>query len=168
MSICLDHERSSAMVTPKYFAAGALSSSTLCRMYLVLRGFALFVIWRTWHLEGLNCIFHIFSHCSRLARSVCRTSLSVVELFARYKAVSSAKSLTLNLTCSGWSFMYVRKRIGPRVEPCGTPEETGVFSELIPLITTACFRLSKKSFIHFRVFLWCHNGKVLGVTLSKA
>ena len=29
----LNHERSSAMVTPKYFAAGTLSSSTLCRMY---------------------------------------------------------------------------------------------------------------------------------------
>ena len=129
MSICLDHERSSAMVTPKYFAAGILSSSTLCRMYLVLRGFAFFVIWRTWHLEGLNCISHIFSNCSRLARSVCRTSLSVVELIARYKAVSSAKSLTLDLTCSGRSFMYARKRIGPRTEPCGTLEETEIFSE---------------------------------------
>ena len=30
------HERSSAMVTPRYFAAETLSSSTLCRMYLVL------------------------------------------------------------------------------------------------------------------------------------
>ena len=29
MSICLDNERSSTMVTPKYFAAGALNSSTL-------------------------------------------------------------------------------------------------------------------------------------------
>ena len=92
MSICLDHERSSAMVTPKYFAAGTLSSSTLSRMYLVLRGLAFFVIWRTGYVEGLNCKSHIFSHCSRLARSVCRTSLSVVELIARYKAVSSAKS----------------------------------------------------------------------------
>ena len=44
MSICLDHERSSVMVTPKYFAARTLSSSTLCRMYLVLRGFAFFII----------------------------------------------------------------------------------------------------------------------------
>ena len=35
MLICLDHERLSAMVTPKYFAAGTLSSSTLYRMYLV-------------------------------------------------------------------------------------------------------------------------------------
>ena len=77
------------------------------------------------------------------ARSVCRTSLSVVELIARYKAVSSANSLTLDLTCSGRSFMYARKRIGPRTEPCGTPEETEMLSELIPLITTACFQLSK-------------------------
>ena len=75
----------------------------------------------------------------------------MVELIARYKAVSSAKSLTMDLTCSGRSFMYARKRIGPRTEPCGTPEETGFLSELIPLITTACFRLSKKSLIHFRV-----------------
>ena len=75
----------------------------------------------------------------------------MVELIARYKAVSSAKSLTLELTCSGRSFMYARKRVGPRSEPCGTPEETGIFSELIQLITTACFRLSKKSLIHFRV-----------------
>ena len=65
--------------------------------------------------------------------------------------MSSATKLSLDLTCPGRSFMYARKRIGPRTEPCGTPEETGIFSELIPLITTACFRLSKKSFIHFRV-----------------
>ena len=58
--------------------------------------------------------------------------------------MSSAKGLTLDLTCSGKSYMYARKRIGLRTEPCGTPEETGIFSELIPLITTACFRLSKK------------------------
>ena len=56
--------------------------------------------------------------------------------------------------------MYARKRIGPRTEPGGTPEETGIFSELIPLITTICFRLSEKSFIHFRV---SPNGEVLGV-----
>ena len=61
--------------------------------------------------------------------------------------MSSAKSLTLDLTCSGRSFMYARKRIGPRTEPCGTPEEIEILSEFIPLITAACVRLSKKSFI---------------------
>ena len=144
LSMCGDHSRSSAMVTPRYFAAEALSSSTLCKMYLVFRGLTFLVMWRTWHLEGLNCISHIFSHCSRHARSVCRTWPSVVELIARYMAVSSAKSLTLDFTCSGRSFMYARKRIGPRTEPCRTPEETGTSSELMPLITTVCFRLSKK------------------------
>ena len=51
-------------------------------------------------VEGLNCISHIFSNCSRHARSVCRTSLSVVELIVMYKAVSSAKSLAVDLTSS--------------------------------------------------------------------
>ena len=50
------------MVTPRYFAAEALSSSTLCKMYLVFRGLTFLVMWRTCHLEGLNCISHIFSH----------------------------------------------------------------------------------------------------------
>ena len=31
---------------------------------------------------------HIFSQCSRHARSICRTWLSVVEQIARYKSVS--------------------------------------------------------------------------------
>ena len=43
-------------------------------------------------------------------------------------AVSSAKSLTFDLTC-------------------GTPEKTGMRLELIPLVTTDCFLLSKKNFI---------------------
>ena len=138
------------MVTPRYFAAEALSGSTLCKMYLVFKGLSFLVMWKTWHLEGLNFKSHLFSHCSRHALSVCRTWPSVVELVASYAAVSSAKSLTQDLTCSCRSLMYARK-VGPRTEPCGTPEETGTSSELIPLITTVCFRLSKKSLIHFRV-----------------
>ena len=133
------------MVTPRYFAAKALSSSTLCKIYLVSKGLTFLVKWRTWHLEGLNCISHIFSHCSRHASSVCRTWPSVFELIVRYMAVSSAKSLTLNLTCLGRSLMFAKKIIVPRTEPCGTPEEPGTSSELMPLITTVGFRLPKKS-----------------------
>ena len=43
------------MVTPRYFAAEALSSSTLCKMYLVFKGLTFLAMWRTLHLEGLNC-----------------------------------------------------------------------------------------------------------------
>ena len=63
---------------------------------------------------------------------------------ARYMAVSSAKSLTLDLTCLGRSFIYAKKRMGPRTEPCGKPDETEILSEEIPLMITACFLLSKK------------------------
>ena len=62
-----------------------------------------------------------------------------------YMAVSSAKSLSLDLTFSDRSFMYAKKRIGPRTEPCGTPEETGIVLELVPLVTTDYILLSKKS-----------------------
>ena len=47
--------------------------------------------------------------------------------------------------------MYARKRMGARTEPCGTPKDTGMLSELIPLITTDCFLLSKKPLIYFSV-----------------
>ena len=80
------------MVTPRYFAAEALSSSTLCKMYLVFRGLTFLVMWRTCYLEGLNCISHIFSHCSRNARSVSRTWPSAVELIARYMTVICEES----------------------------------------------------------------------------
>ena len=39
--------------------------------------------------------------------------------------MSSGKSLTLDLTCSGRSFMYTRKRIEPRREPWGNM--SGIF-----------------------------------------
>ena len=67
--------------------------------------------------------------------------------------MSSAISLNLDMTYSSRPFMYARKRIGPRTEPCRTPEEIRILSELIPLITTARFPLSKKSFIHLRMSL---------------
>ena len=106
LSMCGDHERASAVVTLRHLAAEALSSSTLFKMYLTF-----LVMWRTWHLEGLKCISNIFLHCSRQARSVCWPWPSVVELIASYMAVSSAKSLTLDLTCLGRSLVYARKRI---------------------------------------------------------
>ena len=107
--ICLVHNRLSAMVTPKYFATETLPSSTLCRMYLVFKGFAFFVIWRTCYLEGLNCISHIFSYCSRHARSVCRTSLSVVELIA---SLSLALSQIANCVIFGCSSRLVLLQAG--------------------------------------------------------
>ena len=69
----------------------------------------------------------------------------------RYMVVSSEKSLTIDLICSGRSFMYAKKRMVPSTEPSWTPGVTGILLELVPLVTTDCFLLSKKSLIHLRV-----------------
>ena len=42
--------------------------------------------------------------------------------------------------------------MGPRTEPCGTPEETVILSEFEPFSSTVWFLLSRKSLIQFRVF----------------
>ena len=99
---------------------------------------------RTLHFAGLKFISQVFSHCSSLERSSCRMFASDNELIARYMVVSLAKSLTVDCTCSGRSLMYARKRMGLRTEPCWTPEDTRMLSELIPLMTTDCILLSKK------------------------
>ena len=72
--------------------------------------------------------------------SSCRMFAS--ELIQRYMAVSSAKSLTLDLTCSGRLFMYAKKRMGPRTEPCGTPVETGMRQMRINMQISICLDLT--------------------------
>jgi len=54
--------------------------------------------------------------CSSEDRSLCETS----------REVSSAKIVRRLLEMlSEISLIYIKKRIGPRMEPCGTPYETG-------------------------------------------
>ena len=50
------------------------------------------------------------------------------------------------------SFMYSRKRTGPRTEPCGTPDVTHVLSDRDPLTETLCLRCERNDFIKFLVF----------------
>ena len=42
------------MVTPRYFAAEALSSSTLCKMYLVFKGLTFLERFRHFYLNSIN------------------------------------------------------------------------------------------------------------------
>ena len=53
---------------------------------------------------------------------------------------SSAKSLTLEDTIDGRSFMCKKKSIGPKTVPCGTPESTSTRPEDTPSTTTHCLR----------------------------
>ena len=89
------------------------------------------------------------SHFSSLQRFSCKMFDSNMLLMQRYMAVSSAKSLTLDLTCSGRSFMFAMNKMGSRTEPCGTPKEIGIVPEWMPFVTTDCFLLSTKFLINF-------------------
>ena len=56
--------------------------------------------------------------------------------------VSSAN----NTYCRFWveygkSFIYIKKRRGPRIEPCGTPQCKSLRFEETPLITINCLSL---------------------------
>ena len=66
--------------------------------------------------------------------SFCRVIDSPSELIARYMIVSSVKSLTLDLTGSGRSFMYARKSMGQRTEPCRKPEDIAILSDFTPFL----------------------------------
>ena len=50
-------------------------------------------------------------------------------MMAWYAAVSSLNSPPWDFTFSGRSFMYTRKRFGPRTDPYGTPDVTGTSSD---------------------------------------
>ena len=138
-------ERLSEIVTPRYLAERTDSKTVPWSMYLVWMGHLTLVICRTWHLDGLKFMPHLFPHISRMWRSFCRVIDSPSQLIARYMTVSSAKSLTLDLTWSGRSFIYARKSMGPRTEPSGTPEDTAIMSDLTPFKTTAWEWESKTS-----------------------
>ena len=70
-----------------------------------------------------------------------------------YIKQSSAKSLTLEDTIDGRSFMCKRKSIGPKTVPCGTPESTSTRPEDTPSTTTHCLRFFRKLEIHCQMFL---------------
>ena len=51
--------------------------------------------------------------------------------------MSLAKAaIWLDLTASGKEFTYRRNNMGPRIDPCGTPEVTGKGLDVAPNIVT--------------------------------
>ena len=100
----------------------------------------------TSHLSGLKA----FSQAPDLVRSVWRELQSSWFEIVRYIMVSSAKSLMLLLIVSGISLIYIRKRQGPRTEPCRTPDRTGHESECSPSMTTLWVRFGRTDWIQIR------------------
>ena len=64
--------------------------------------------------------------------------------------IRQCHQLISDLTCSGKSLIYIKKRMGPRTEPWGTPDVTGEGGDSSPT-TTVCCRIPNKVLIQLRV-----------------
>ena len=56
----------------------------------------------------------------------------------------SANNFAFDERPSARSFIYIKNRSGPSMEPCGTPALTLAQEEVYPLRTTLCFLFLKK------------------------
>ena len=86
-----------------------------------------------------------FNHSLTLLNSVCIVMLSVFKQLLRQEiVVSSANSINdSNLLLFSMSFIYNRKRIGPRINPCVTPVFKVISFDRTSLYLTICFLLVK-------------------------
>ena len=71
------------------------------------------------------------------------------------------------------SLMYGKKSIGPRTEPCGTPDVTSMVSDRAQLTETRCLRFDRKDVIQLCVLTVIPyevslDGRRLCGTLAKA
>jgi len=53
--------------------------------------------------------------------------------------VSSAKRIVKFFYALGRSLIRIRNKIGPNIDPCGTPQEISLSEESTPLIEVNCF-----------------------------
>ena len=57
--------------------------------------------------------------------------------------VSSVKQSSFRVEHLYISFMYIKNKIGPKIDPCGTPAVISRYEDLLPLISVYCLRLNK-------------------------
>ena len=138
--------RCSLIVRPRYLIC--VFCGIYCLLILKFRCFVIFLL-----DLGLNSqilvllvfkyILFALSHVVRRFKSWLLCSfIFFKELSTSSKLVSSAKWCNL-LNFMAWfrSLMYIRKRSGPRTEPCGTPNSVKGLLDFWPLTVTCCFLL---------------------------
>ena len=92
--------------------------------------------------------------------------------FAVYGQIYSS-SLSSEWIFSWRSLIYKRNKIGPKTEPWGNPDVTGILDDFSPSKATHCVRLSTKALSQLGLFrvipCWCSLfSHFVWLTLSKA
>ena len=101
-------------------------------------------------MERFTLSCQVSVHLMKADKSVCKSEQSSADVTLRKMTQSSANRRQGESSSGEMSSMYTKKRSGPRIDPCGTPDGTLFQSELEPLISTRCLRLVKNPLIHLR------------------
>ena len=136
--ICLPQSMFSVIVIPRYFADWTFSKfadAECSHEWFVCVSNAESL--SKGQLATLTFICQSASQSPRLSRSSCKMRQSCNEWMFLYSTQSSANRQTEDLILSGRSFMKIRKRIGPKTDPWGTPDQSGTGSESWPSNTIA-------------------------------
>ena len=105
------------------------------------------------HFWKLNNICHFSGHLINLSMSSCSCCLSPFPLIFLKSLVSSANFNILLVTPSSRSLMYIKNKIGPSTDPCGTPLKTGFQFETSPSTTTLCLLSVSHCSIQFIILI---------------
>ena len=93
------------------------------------------------HFESLNNNIQLELQVQSALRFFCRNEESeFLDMLLQYFVSSTNKNQVEKLITEGTSFTYMRESSGPKILPCGTPDETGNKSESwFPIATQRCF-----------------------------
>ena len=133
---CSDTFMSALIVNPKSFSFKVVFSTVSPIVYRA-SSFPC-PVWRHLHFPKLNSICHFSDHSINLIRSSCKCCLSASLLIFLNTFVSSANFNTLLVMSSSKSLIYIKNKIGPSTDPCGTPLKTAFQFETSPSTTTLC------------------------------
>ena len=108
------------------------------------------------NLSLCSAMLFLSDHWMTFSRSRWSSLTSFSDLTAIEILVSSAKHLTMECIMQfSMSLMNIRKRMGPRTVPWGTPLMMVARRDKWPSTTTACFRFDRKDSIQFMMLLFC-------------
>ena len=134
------------IVTPRYLVELTLE---ICRPFKVywnrVENF-LHLIPRWEHFLTLKLSCQLFDHEDNWYRSFCKDKQFCELWISLYRIQSPAKRRKLAFIQI--SFIYNGNNTGPKIEPCGTPDKTGLEEDWVPFMETNWERLDRKAFIH--------------------
>ena len=141
---CSETFMSALNVTPKSFSCVVLPS-TVSPFYILRPCFHVLCVY-IYTSPKCNNICHLSDHLTNLSRSSCKLCLSVSLVTFLNTFVSSANLSTLLDMSSSKSFIYIKNRIWPNTDTCGTLIKTDFQFEISPSTITLCFLCGKPLF----------------------